>query len=217
MKFRLALLMAVALAAAIPRASGAPSHRLDVRLVKYGEILFIEVRNISDEEVPITALSVAGGRNSDLSLYLYDPRRKHLQVNYSTSFPSLVAPRQVPTPLAPGKVRSLHALRAQIERYFARVPPCYYLVAAYRDRSGGQVASAVSKAVRVCKPVRRANEVPPPPDVGDVGTFHGCTRLPTRGLSRYDQCVVDKLKAEACTPAVDCVLTCMASPQGVEV
>jgi hypothetical protein len=55
-----------------------------------------------------------------------------------------------------------------------------------------------------------------PPDVGDITHFHGCTALPTREVSPYEACLVDRLRAE-CTPAADCVLTCMASPNGIEV
>lgn len=54
---------------------------------------------------------------------------------------------------------------------------------------------------------------PPPADVGDVAHFHSCTTLPQRKLSAYEDCLVDRLKNQ-CTPAADCVLTCLASPHG---
>ncbi|BCT93648.1 hypothetical protein LYSHEL_26740 [Lysobacter helvus] len=62
-----------------------------------------------------------------------------------------------------------------------------------------------------------AAHVPPPPDVGDIAHYNGCKSLPTRALSPYETCLVDRLKAAACTPAADCVLTCLASPDGTEV
>lgn len=54
---------------------------------------------------------------------------------------------------------------------------------------------------------------PPPPDVGDIAHFHGCTTLPQRKLSAYEDCLVGRLKSQ-CTPAADCILTCLASPHG---
>ncbi|WP_157476208.1 hypothetical protein [Lysobacter sp. Root690] len=54
---------------------------------------------------------------------------------------------------------------------------------------------------------------PPPPDTGDIAHFHGCTTLPRRELSAYEDCLVGRLKNQ-CTPAADCVLTCLASPHG---
>lgn len=54
---------------------------------------------------------------------------------------------------------------------------------------------------------------PPPPDVGDIAHFHGCAELPRRKLSAYEDCLAGRLKKQ-CTPAADCVLTCLASPHG---
>lgn len=61
-----------------------------------------------------------------------------------------------------------------------------------------------------------APPLPLPPQVGDIDTFHACKALPERPLSRQEQCLVSKLRGH-CTPAADCVLTCLASPDGPRV
>ena len=53
---------------------------------------------------------------------------------------------------------------------------------------------------------------PPPPQVGDVSNFHHCSANPSP-TSSSEACLVERLKAE-CTAATDCLLTCMASPDG---
>jgi hypothetical protein len=59
-----------------------------------------------------------------------------------------------------------------------------------------------------------AQHVPPPPDVGDIGHFHQCRQRPQHELNPYQSCLAERLGAAQCTPAVDCVLTCLASPTG---
>lgn len=54
---------------------------------------------------------------------------------------------------------------------------------------------------------------PPPPDVGDIGEFHSCQAKPRRGLSPREQCQIEKLAAR-CTPADDCLVSCITSPDG---
>lgn len=59
-----------------------------------------------------------------------------------------------------------------------------------------------------------AHHVPPPPDVGDIGHFHQCGQRPQHELNQYQSCLAARLGAAQCTPAVDCVLACLASPDG---
>ena len=155
MKAYMGLLLALALGAAVFQANGDPARQLAVRLIKHDDIVLIEVENISDRDIPITDLDIAGGRNSALRMYLYDPSRKHLQTAYATSFPSLSAPAKAFKPLARGEVRAVRYRREEIERYFARVPHCYFLVAAYRDSRRERISSPVSNAVKVCTPTPR--------------------------------------------------------------
>lgn len=54
---------------------------------------------------------------------------------------------------------------------------------------------------------------PPPPDVGDIGRFLACKAEPRRELSARERCQVEALAAR-CTPADDCLVSCIASPDG---
>ena len=56
---------------------------------------------------------------------------------------------------------------------------------------------------------------PPPPDRGDVLHYHACKATPRRELSAREQCVIEAY-AKACTPAKDCLVSCIASPHGIE-
>ena len=62
--------------------------------------------------------------------------------------------------------------------------------------------------------ITSAQHFPPPPDVGDIGHFHQCRQRPQHELNPYQSCLAARLGAAQCTPAVDCVLTCLASPDG---
>jgi hypothetical protein len=55
-----------------------------------------------------------------------------------------------------------------------------------------------------------------PPDVGAVTAFQHCRAAPRRALSVRERCVIAHY-AENCTPAADCMVTCIASPDGVRV
>lgn len=57
---------------------------------------------------------------------------------------------------------------------------------------------------------------PRPPDVGDIGQFQSCKAKPRRNLSAREQCQIEKL-ADRCTPADDCLVSCITSPQGHQV
>jgi hypothetical protein len=43
--------------------------------------------------------------------------------------------------------------------------------------------------------------------------FHACKEQPRRNLTALEQCQIAKLRA-SCTPAHDCLITCMSSPEG---
>ena len=55
-----------------------------------------------------------------------------------------------------------------------------------------------------------------PPDVGSVSTYNQCKADPRRGLSVREKCQIEKLSAR-CTAADDCLVSCIASPQGHQV
>ncbi|MGO1068486.1 hypothetical protein [Lysobacter sp. CA199] len=57
---------------------------------------------------------------------------------------------------------------------------------------------------------------PPPPDVGDLSRFQACKAPPRRALSERERCQIEKLSAR-CTPADDCRVTCLASPDAGKV
>ncbi len=57
---------------------------------------------------------------------------------------------------------------------------------------------------------------PPPPDAGDFGTFHSCKAKPRRELSVREKCQIEELSAR-CTPADDCLVSCISSTQGQQV
>jgi hypothetical protein len=50
-------------------------------------------------------------------------------------------------------------------------------------------------------------------DFGDLDYFQNCTAKPRRDLSARDQCLIRKLSSD-CTEAADCLVTCIASPDG---
>jgi len=56
---------------------------------------------------------------------------------------------------------------------------------------------------------------PAPPRVGDVAHFHDCKANPIPS-TLPELCVVGELKKQ-CTPAADCLLSCLASPDGQSV
>ncbi|ALN64749.1 putative lipoprotein [Lysobacter antibioticus] len=58
--------------------------------------------------------------------------------------------------------------------------------------------------------------VPAPPDVGDVGRYHACKATPRRALSERERCEIAAL-ATHCSPANDCLVSCLSSPGGVNV
>jgi hypothetical protein len=55
-----------------------------------------------------------------------------------------------------------------------------------------------------------------PPDVGDVSHFNSCTAKPRRVVSPREACEMKALAAR-CTPADDCLVSCIASPEGFSV
>ncbi|ALN90597.1 hypothetical protein [Lysobacter gummosus] len=57
---------------------------------------------------------------------------------------------------------------------------------------------------------------PPPPDTGDIAHFHACKAPPRRTLSERERCQIEKLAAR-CTPADDCLVSCLASPDADKV
>ena len=50
-------------------------------------------------------------------------------------------------------------------------------------------------------------------DIGDVAHFQSCKAPIRRSLSDYEMCLRDAL-ANRCSPADDCLVTCISSPQG---
>ena len=62
----------------------------------------------------------------------------------------------------------------------------------------------------------RSVEVPPPPDVGDVGRFLGCRAEPRRALTERERCELKALASE-CTATADCYTSCISSPDGTSV
>ena len=59
---------------------------------------------------------------------------------------------------------------------------------------------------------------PPPPlwDFGDLDNFGSCKAEPRRVLSSKEKCQIEKLR-EDCTPAADCLVTCLSSPDGIKI
>jgi hypothetical protein len=92
-------------------------------------------------------------------------------------------------------------------------------------RASALLIVAIALACAACKPgapvqqastereATRPPPPPPPPDEGDIGVFHACKAEPRRTLSALDQCQIDALRAR-CTPADDCLVSCITSPQG---
>ena len=62
----------------------------------------------------------------------------------------------------------------------------------------------------------RSVEVPPPPDVGEVSRFLGCSAKPRRAVTERERCELKALAAE-CTATADCYTSCISSPDGVSV
>lgn len=81
------------------------------------------------------------------------------------------------------------------------------LILAVSGCDRGNLPSAVEPATS------HEAQPPPSPDVGDIAHFHDCKKLPQRKLSVFEECLVGRLKNQ-CTAAADCVLTCLASPDG---
>ena len=129
-------------------AGPATSHQLGLRLFKHDEIVVIELTNTSDAALQITQLDVI---ESALNVYLYDPVTKDLQEAFATSFANPKGPKRTIPMLRPGETRTLRLTTENIEKYFFRVPRCYYLVANYRDRRGEtKISSPTSNAVQIC-------------------------------------------------------------------
>lgn len=55
-----------------------------------------------------------------------------------------------------------------------------------------------------------------PPDMGEVEVFLSCKARPKRALSEKEECMIQKLSAR-CLPADDCMVSCIASPDGYKV
>ena len=53
-------------------------------------------------------------------------------------------------------------------------------------------------------------------DVGDVDNFNSCNATPRRPLSAQDVCKLEIL-VKHCTPAADCLVSCISSPDGRQV
>lgn len=45
--------------------------------------------------------------------------------------------------------------------------------------------------------------------------YHACRAKPRRALSAREQCVIEAY-SKACTPAKDCLVSCITSPHGIE-
>lgn len=50
-------------------------------------------------------------------------------------------------------------------------------------------------------------------DYGDLKTYQSCSAKPRRELTELEKCAMAAL-SEDCTPAADCLVTCMSSPDG---
>lgn len=50
-------------------------------------------------------------------------------------------------------------------------------------------------------------------DYGDLETYQNCRAKPRRELTKLEKCEIEVL-AEHCTPAADCLITCISSPDG---
>ena len=76
-------------------------------------------------------------------------------------------------------------------------------------------AKPVSATARQLGRVEAPPPPPPPADQGDVMHYLACTAKPRRALSAREQCVIDAY-SRACTPAKDCLVSCITSPHGIE-
>jgi len=73
---------------------------------------------------------------------------------------------------------------------------------------------------RVVAAQKVAQGAPLPPrrklDFGDLDHYQSCSAKPRRELSHIEKCQIEKL-SEDCTPAADCLVTCISSPDAEEI
>jgi hypothetical protein len=62
-------------------------------------------------------------------------------------------------------------------------------------------------------PAEAAVSLPPPPDVGSIGSFLKCSAEPRRDLSAREECEVEAFRSR-CTELDDCYVSCISSPSG---
>jgi hypothetical protein len=76
--------------------------------------------------------------------------------------------------------------------------------------------SACSNDVPASAPASPSTIAIEAPDVGGPATFAHCRAQPRRALSSRERCEMDAYAAN-CTPAADCMVRCIASPDAVTV
>ena len=136
-----------------PSAHAAVPEKVQLEVEVRGELLKLDVKNVSSDAITVQDFIVDDGKQSGYCVYLYDQSTKHL-IHPSASY-QLPPSQQSEVPqefkLRTGQVKTFSEPVADILKFFGASSRCNWLVIVYVKRErAGPVRSSPSSPALLC-------------------------------------------------------------------